>query len=419
MHGGGRGDATARLGCEIGNAPDHDGESDQKQDAERNDDDLEYPHLPGIRLGHVLRLARGRLDWIGRRHEIASSSGSSAGPMTKQRPERLSLAVPSEAAGERIDRFLAARVDGLSRSRIQALIREGRVRDRRGTIEDPGSRVKQGDTLTIEVPPPEPAEPRPEIMPLDIVWEDDDLIVIDKPAGLVVHPAAGHADGTLVNALIAHCGASLSGIGGVMRPGIVHRLDKDTSGLLVVAKTDLAHQGLAQQFAAHGRDERLQRAYLAFAWGSFDRPQGTIDAPLGRSSRDRTKIAVTRGGQGRRAVTHWKVVETYRGSDGRIAVSQLRVTLETGRTHQIRVHLASAGHPVLGDATYGAGFASSARRLGAEARSAVERLGRQALHAALLAFEHPRTGKRLSFRSPLPPDLAALREALLQTNERG
>ncbi len=327
-------------------------------------------------------------------------------------PERLQLEVPAEAAGERVDRFLASRLEDLSRSRIQTLIRAGHVSDRRGTIEDPGARVKPGDALTIEVPPPEPAEPVPEVMPLDAVFEDDHLIVIDKPAGLVVHPAAGHTSGTLVNALIAHCGASLSGIGGVMRPGIVHRLDKDTSGLLVVAKTDAAHQGLASQFAAHGADGRLERAYLAFAWGKFDRPQGTIDAPLGRSPRDRTRMAVVKGGQGRRAVTHYRVVETYQDTNGRIAVSQVRLALETGRTHQIRVHLAHAGHPLLGDPTYGSGFAASGRRLGPEARAALEKLGRQALHATFLAFEHPITGKRMEFETPLPADLLALRDAL-------
>ncbi|MCL4765295.1 MAG: RluA family pseudouridine synthase [Hyphomicrobiaceae bacterium] len=331
--------------------------------------------------------------------------------MTKH-SERLRLEVPPEADGERIDRFLASRLEDLSRSRLQALIRSGQVRDRRGTIEDPGARVKPGAEITVEVPPPEPAAPKPEAIALDIVWEDGDLVVIDKPAGLVVHPAAGHASGTLVNALIAHCGAGLSGIGGVMRPGIVHRLDKDTSGLIVIAKNDAAHRGLAQQFAAHGADGRLERAYVAFAWGSFDRPRGTIDAPVGRSPRDRTRIAVVRDGQGRRAVTHYEVVETYPGADGGIAVSQVRLTLETGRTHQIRVHLAHVGHPLLGDPVYGSGFAASARRLGPEARSALERLGRQALHAALLAFEHPRTGRRLKLESPLPPDLAALREAL-------
>lgn len=328
-------------------------------------------------------------------------------------PERRSLEVPAEAAGERIDRFLASRLGDLSRSRIQALIKAGRVRNRRGTIEDPGTRVKPGDALVVELPPPAPAEPQPEDIPLHVVWEDDDLIVIDKPADLVVHPAAGHTSGTLVNALIAHCGDSLSGIGGVLRPGIVHRLDKGTSGLLVVAKNDFAHQALAQQFAAHGADGRLERAYLAFAWGQFDRAQGSISAPLGRSLRDRTKITVVREGSGRRAVTHYKVIETYPDVDGKkVAVTQVRLMLETGRTHQIRVHVAHIGHPLLGDATYGSGFAASARKLSPSAQSALERLGRQALHATLLAFEHPRTGKALRFESSLPPDLAALRDAL-------
>ncbi len=338
--------------------------------------------------------------------------------MTK-RPQHLQLEVPAEAAGERLDRFLASRLEDLSRSRIQALIKTGHVSDRRGTIEDPGTRVKPGEMLTLEVPPPQPATPRPEELPLNVVFEDEHVIVIDKPAGLVVHPAAGHASGTLVNALLAHCGPSLSGIGGVMRPGIVHRLDKDTSGLLVIAKTDAAHQGLARQFAAHGADGRLERAYLAFAWGKLDRPQGAIDAPLGRSVRDRTRMAVAKAGQGRRAVTHFRVIEDYADAAGRIAVSQVRLTLETGRTHQIRVHLAHIGHPLLGDPTYGSHFAASARRLPQEAQAALEKLGRQALHATFLGFEHPITGRTLKFESPLPPELAALRDALRGATGQG
>jgi len=328
-------------------------------------------------------------------------------------PERRHLEVPAEAEGERIDRFLASQLENLSRSRIQALIKAGYVRNRRGTIEDPGLRVKPGDAFVVDLPPPEPAEPQPESIPLKVVWEDDDLIVIDKPADLVVHPAAGHASGTLVNALIAHCGESLSGIGGVQRPGIVHRLDKGTSGLLVVAKNDFAHQALAQQFASHGADGRLERAYLAFVWGQLDRPQGIIEAPLGRSTKDRTKMAVVREGFGRRAVTHYKVIETYPEAEGRaVAVSQVKAILETGRTHQIRVHFAHIGHPLLGDTTYGSGFAASARKLSPEAQAALKALGRQALHATLLGFEHPRTGKKLRFESSLPPELAALRDAL-------
>ena len=211
------------------------------------------------------------------------------------------------------------------------------------------------------MPPPEPAEPAAEHIPLNVVYEDTDIIVIDKPAGLVVHPAAGHASGTLVNALIAHCGDSLSGIGGVKRPGIVHRLDKDTSGLMVVAKNDAAHQSLAAQFADHGRTGPLERGYLAFAWGAFDRPKGTIEAPIDRHPHSRTKMAV-RGG-GREAVTHWQTLEKFPGAGGKPAASLVACRLTTGRTHQIRVHLAHAGHPLLGDATYATGFKTKAAQL--------------------------------------------------------
>ncbi|MEQ1673350.1 MAG: RluA family pseudouridine synthase, partial [Hyphomicrobium sp.] len=220
---------------------------------------------------------------------------------------------------------------------------------------------------------------------------------------------AGHADGTLVNALIAHCGASLSGIGGVRRPGIVHRLDKDTSGLLVVAKNDAAHQGLSEQFQLHGADGRLERQYLAIIWGHPGRPSGTIDANLDRSRFNRIKIAVVHDDQGRRAVTHYTVEERFPGTP---ETTMLRLALETGRTHQIRVHLAHAGHPILGDATYGSSHAASARRLPDKARIALEFLRRQALHATLLGFEHPRTGKRLRFERPPPADMQALILAL-------
>jgi 23S rRNA pseudouridine1911/1915/1917 synthase len=226
---------------------------------------------------------------------------------------------------------------------------------------------------------------------------------------LVVHPAAGHATGTLVNALIAHCGDSLSGIGGVKRPGIVHRLDKDTTGLMVVAKTDRAHRSLSKQFE-NKLEGPLERGYLAIVWGAPDRPRGTIDAPLDRHRFARDKRAVREGG--RAAVTHWELVETYPGSDGKPVASLLACTLETGRTHQIRVHLAHIGHPILGDETYGTGFKTKASRLPPAARDALARLGRQALHAERLAFEHPETGELMAFESPLPADLAALRTAL-------
>jgi 23S rRNA pseudouridine1911/1915/1917 synthase len=262
----------------------------------------------------------------------------------------------------------------------------------------------------VLIPEPEPAEPRGEAMALDVVYEDRHLIVVDKPAHLVVHPAAGHAAGTLVNALIAHCGDSLSGIGGVKRPGIVHRLDKGTSGLLVVAKTDAAHQGLSEQFAAHGADGRLLRSYLALVWRKPLRPRGTIEARLGRSRSNRTKIAVVRGEAGRHAVTHYEVLQTFETAAG--PVSLIKVALETGRTHQIRVHLAHAGYPVLGDATYASGFKAKGVKLAPRARKALEKLGRQALHAAELGFEHPISGKRLRFASEPPADMRELLSAL-------
>ncbi|HXW29835.1 MAG TPA: pseudouridine synthase, partial [Xanthobacteraceae bacterium] len=227
--------------------------------------------------------------------------------------------VADAEAGERLDRVLAARVPGLSRSRLKTLVLDGRVALAGRTIRDPGHRVNAGDTIVVEVPPMAPARPGPEAIALNVVYEDADLIVIDKPAGLVAHPAAGHWTGTLVNALIAHCGESLSGIGGERRPGIVHRLDKDTSGLMVAAKTDRAHQALAVQFADHGRSGPLARGYLAFAWGVPDRPKGTIEAPLGRHPRARERMAVR--ADGRPAVTHWTIAETYAGRDGTPAAS--------------------------------------------------------------------------------------------------
>ena len=325
------------------------------------------------------------------------------------------LTVLAADAGVRLDRFLAGRLQGVTRSRIQALIRSGHVTGRAGTIGDVGLRVKPGEAYHIELPPPAPAGPEGEAIPLAVVYEDQHLIVIDKPAGLVVHPAAGHRSGTLVNALIAHCGTSLSGIGGVKRPGIVHRLDKDTSGLLVVAKSDAAHRGLAEQFAAHGADARLERAYAALCWGVPERRRGSIEARVARSETNRTRMAVARGERGRRAVTRYEVLETFAGPSGKPIASLLELRLETGRTHQIRVHLAHVGHPVMGDPIYGAGYKASAGKLDAKARTALDELGRQALHAAELAFEHPITGLRLRFTSPLPAAIARLRQALSGT----
>ena len=318
--------------------------------------------------------------------------------------------VASEQAGQRLDRVLAAAIESLSRTRLKALILDGAVTIGDRTILDPGYRVNAGETIAVAVPEPEAAEPEGENIPLNVIFEDDEIIVIDKPAGLVVHPAAGHAAGTLVNALIAHCGESLSGIGGVKRPGIVHRLDKDTTGVMVVAKTDRAHQSLAAQFADHGRTGPLERAYLAFVWGAPARQKGTIDAPIDRHPKSRDRMAVRQNG--RMAITHWQVLETFKGKDGKPVASLIECRLETGRTHQIRVHLGHAGHPLLGDPVYGPGFKTKATRLPSAAQEALEGLGRQALHAYLLAVEHPKSGQRLEFRAELPADLRRLQNSL-------
>jgi 23S rRNA pseudouridine1911/1915/1917 synthase len=336
-----------------------------------------------------------------------------------------SFAVSEADAGGRLDRVLAASCRELSRSRLKALIEAGAVAIDGRTIRDPSHRVNSGAVIVLAVPPPEPAKPAAESIALAIVHEDEDIIVIDKPANLVVHPAAGHASGTLVNALIAHCGDSLSGIGGERRPGIVHRLDKDTSGLMVVAKNDRAHRSLAAQFASHGRGgEPFERGYLAFVWGAPERPQGTINRPIDRSPRARDHMAVREGG--RQAVTHWQVLERYSGiaeprRGGREkagktvapVASLLACRLETGRTHQIRVHLASIGHPILGDQTYGAGFRTKQALLTTKAQAALTDLGRQALHAHILTVKHPASGEILTFRSELPSELARLHNALV------
>lgn len=335
--------------------------------------------------------------------------------MTSSASETVTIA--ESEAGMRIDRVLAAHLGTLSRSRLKALIIAGQVKVATRTIRDPAAAVKSGDVVTISLPPPEPAKPKGEKIPLDIVYEDDAIIIIDKPKGLVVHPAAGHASGTLVNALISHCGASLSGVGGVRRPGIVHRLDKDTTGLMVVAKTDSAHRSLAKQFAEKSAGP-LKRGYLAFVWGAPARPRGTIDAPLGRHPHARDRQAVRT--DGRTAITHWELVERYTDARGKSVAALLNCTLETGRTHQIRAHLAHAGHPLLGDATYGTGYKTKVSRLGTTAGTAVETLGRQALHAYLLNIEHPETGDLLEFQSELPGDLRRLRHALhMESREAG
>ena len=315
----------------------------------------------------------------------------------------------SAAAADRLDKALATAFPEVSRARFQALIAEGAVSVEGRTVTETRHKVKPGDVLRVVLPEAAPALPQAEDMALHIVYEDKDLIVIDKPAGLVVHPGAGNETGTLVNALIAHCGDSLSGIGGVKRPGIVHRLDKDTSGLLVVAKNDRAHHGLSDQFAAHGRDGRMERSYLAIVWGVPERRQGTISAAIDRSTANRQKMAVSRGANAREAVTHYEVLEVL----GQPPVASLiRCVLETGRTHQIRVHMAHLGHPLLGDAVYGSGFRTSARKLSEPARNALAALNRQALHATILGFEHPASGKAMHFESPAPEDFATLLGAL-------
>ena len=326
--------------------------------------------------------------------------------------ERLTAEADESHAGQRLDRFLSDRLPGLSRTRLQALIREGRVALGPATIEDVKYPVKPGDRFEISVPPPVSAKPVGQEIPLNVAYEDDAIIVIDKPAGLVVHPGAGNIDRTLVNALIAHCGASLSGIGGVARPGIVHRLDKDTSGLLVVAKTDHAHRALSEQFADHGREGELERGYLALVWGAPPRPHGTIDAPIGRHKTSRTKmtiVPVARGG--REAVTHYQALATFGHGPEPIA-SLLECTLATGRTHQVRVHLASIGRPLVGDPVYGQGFKSKLRKLPEPVHEKLAGFNRQALHAAQLSFVHPVSGTLLEFNPPLPEDFAMIVQAL-------
>jgi 23S rRNA pseudouridine1911/1915/1917 synthase len=318
--------------------------------------------------------------------------------------QKFNVQTGPEHAGQRLDRVLALLLADFSRARLQALIKEGAVSDAAGLLLDASRKVREGEAFSVIVPPAVAALPQGQDIALEIEFEDAHLIVINKPAGLVVHPGNGNADGTLVNALIAHCGDTLSGIGGVKRPGIVHRLDKETSGLLVVAKTDAAHAGLSKQFASHGR---LVREYLAVVWGQPILPRGTVEAHLGRSPTNRTRMAVVREIHGRHAVTHYALEASFGG-----VASLLRLTLETGRTHQIRVHMAHIGHPLLGDAVYGSGFAASRSKLSVAGAEALEQMARQALHATVLGFDHPVTAKKLRFEREPPADLARLIDAL-------
>jgi len=308
----------------------------------------------------------------------------------------IDISLDASHAGWRLDRALAAVVPALSRERLKILTKSGALTREGKAVRDPATKVKGDECFALAVPDPTPAHNEPQEIPLPIVYEDEHLLVVDKPAGLVVHPAAGNRDGTLVNALLHHCGGSLSGIGGVARPGIVHRIDKDTSGLLVVAKHDKAHEGLAKQFADHSIDRR----YLAIVSGVPRLEGDVVDAPLARSAHNRKKIAIVREGRGKRAVTHWKRLKILKDA------ALVECTLETGRTHQVRVHMASIGHPLLGDPVYGRGKSVH--------RDLLNQLDfkRQALHAAHLGFIHPITKGRLSFDSALPSDMQELFTAL-------
>jgi 23S rRNA pseudouridine1911/1915/1917 synthase len=307
----------------------------------------------------------------------------------------ISATVAPDAAGWRLDRALAAALPTLSRERLKALISGGRVSGPAGPVRDPAAKALAGG-YSVSVPEPETPHNQAQDIALDIVHEDEHLLVVDKPAGMVVHPAAGNLDGTLVNALLHHCAGRLSGIGGVARPGIVHRIDKETSGLLVVAKTDVAHEGLAAQFARHSIDRR----YLAVVAGVPNPPAGSVDAPLARSSANRQKMAIVEGARGKRAVTRYRLLRPLREA----ALVECR--LETGRTHQVRVHMTSLGHPLIGDPVYG--------RTRIAHRELLKRLGfaRQALHAAELGFVHPATKESLSFKSDAPSDMQELLSAL-------
>ncbi len=301
------------------------------------------------------------------------------------------MTIHSDSAGERIDVLLARSIEGLTRSAAQKLLDDGLV-TRCGKPVKKNYKTAEGDTFEVTIPEPEPVEIAAQDIPLDVVYEDDDVIVINKPKDLVVHPAAGHADGTLVNALLAHCGDSLSGINGEKRPGIVHRIDKDTTGLLIVAKNDFAHQSLADQL----KDHTLHRVYEAIVCGSVRDDAGTIDAPIGRHPVDRKKMAVTEKNS-REAVTHFTVLARYRG------YTHLQLQLETGRTHQIRVHLSHRGHPILGDMVYG----RKKPELGQDT---------QCLHARSLTFIHPRTGEAMTVTSELPEYFREVLRKLGQTS---
>ena len=307
-----------------------------------------------------------------------------------------------EARGQRLDRFLADAIGTLSRSRVKSLIEQGLAKRDGQVLTEPSDPVRPGATYQLDLPPPAPATPQPQDIPFPILYEDADLIVLDKPAGLVVHPAPGNEEGTLVNALLAHCGEQFTGIGNERRPGIVHRLDKDTSGIMVVAKTQLANNALTAAFAAR----ELDRAYLALVWGLPNPLDGDIEGDIGRDKRDRKRMAVV-GRNGKPALTHYRTLRTWG-----MGLALLECRLATGRTHQIRVHLASRGHPVVGDPLYLRRIPAAARTLPEPIRGRLLDFPRQALHAARLGFAHPRTGAALSFATDPPLDMAEILDSL-------
>lgn len=320
----------------------------------------------------------------------------------------INIVVPDSAAGTRLDKILSDQLTDMSRSRVQALIKEGNVTllasGAERTIVSASTGVKPGEQYRLVIPQATDAEPAPENIPLSVTFEDEHLIVIDKPAGMVVHPAPGSPDGTLVNALLHHCSGSLSGIGGVKRPGIVHRIDKDTSGLLVVAKHDKAHTGLAEQFAAH----TVERRYHAVCKGRPNPLNGRIEGNIGRNPRDRKKMAVVPSG-GKHAVTHYRSMASYQ-QGGHAVATYIECQLETGRTHQVRVHMMNAGNPLVGDPLYARPTLPS--YLKGKARDGLAKFKRQALHAKSLGFEHPITGQAFKFECELPYDFIELLESL-------
>jgi len=336
--------------------------------------------------------------------------------------EKKEFIVEEYAIGQRFDVWLADRMPShISRTRVKSLIKSGNVSVNGKPCKEPNFRLKGEETVSLEIPAPEDATPLPENIPIDILFEDDHLIVINKPPGMVVHPAAGNWTGTLVNAMLHHCGDSLSGIGGVRRPGIVHRLDKDTSGIMVVAKTDEALAGLSAQFADHGRNGPLERSYLAFVWGAPQKNLGTINVPLGRSKTNRMKRSVVKADtqDAREAITHFSVIEHLDGiGDGQTNASLVECRLETGRTHQIRVHMSHIGHPLIGDQDYGKHFSTKANVLDEAPRKAVKAFTRQALHANVLGFEHPVTGALIRHQAPVPEDFQSLLDAFKASKYR-